>query len=848
VKTHPLHRGIAVGTLLFSLLLPLPCRAEEIEADLLVVGGGESGCAAAVQAARLGVKRVVLVNDIDWLGGQFSAEGVGCPDEWTVVDGRRTNFPRSGLFLEVLRKIRAHNSATYGMASPGNAFCGTETIEPAAAARIFEDLLKPHVDDGSLRILRGWQAIRVGMEASRVNRVEFERTQGGNDRLGVRARLTIDASDWGDVIRLSGARYGAGPDLRSRFGEPSAPESFDDAGPQEMNPLSWCMVLRETGGRTATIQPPSSYAPASFAGLDKLAPWVDSDMSGGIYSPSGNSPYTHRRLVDRWHNGFAPGTEATFLNYPTQDYPLCQLPQRVVDTLEKMEAGSSRRNFVDLTPAQKRVVFEDAKQHALGMLHHLQTAVHERVGDFPQSFRYLQLTDEFGTPDHLPPKPYVREGLRLEALYMMREQDIRAATREPGWARVLPTDGVFGFQFNIDFHPTRRGFVTADRNGPWRNIHTPSRGWHTDTDRSTFPLRGLVPVEVDGLVGAGKNIGVSSVVQSAIRLHGQMMHVGQAGGTLAALCLREGTQPRVIAGDLAKIREVQLRLVRGAGGPGILLWPWHDLAPDDLHFEAANMLAVRGIWQPDPKSLFFRPDQAMSPRELACVLARLCRALPSAKEWPALGKPLYADVPANDPDRVFIEAMIAWGNFQPTAPRFTPDAVATRATLARWMERLGLPVSNTLSNFGTLPITRAEAAQHLWRALRIAGEWTPPSTRWLQPGGDDDGDGRGDYEDPLPFDRDNNNIPDRLQAPALAEPAAPFGRRALVSDYGGDKIAIIAADGRVEWQHPAVKPQDVWMLANGNVLFSHLRGAREVNLKHEVVWQYQSPEGTEVHG
>lgn len=290
MKTHTLHRGIAVGTLLFSLLLPLPCGAEEIEADLLVVGGGESGCAAAVQAARLGVKRVVLVNDIDWLGGQFSAEGVGCPDEWTVVDGRRTNFPRSGLFLEVLRKIRAHNSATYGMASPGNAFCGTETIEPAAAARIFEDLLKPHVDDGSLRILRGWQAIRVGMEASRVNRVEFERTQGGNDRLGVRARLTIDASDWGDVIRLSGARYGAGPELRSRFGEPSAPESFDDAGPQEMNPLSWCMVLRETGGRTATIQPPSSYAPASFAGLDKLAPWVDSDMSGGIYSPAATAP------------------------------------------------------------------------------------------------------------------------------------------------------------------------------------------------------------------------------------------------------------------------------------------------------------------------------------------------------------------------------------------------------------------------------------------------------------------------------------------------------------------------------------------------------------------------------
>ena len=50
---------------------------DAVQADLLVVGGTESGCAAAVQAARMGVERIVLVNDIEWLGGQFSAEGLG---------------------------------------------------------------------------------------------------------------------------------------------------------------------------------------------------------------------------------------------------------------------------------------------------------------------------------------------------------------------------------------------------------------------------------------------------------------------------------------------------------------------------------------------------------------------------------------------------------------------------------------------------------------------------------------------------------------------------------------------------------------------------------------------------
>lgn len=46
--------------------------AKVLTVDLLVVGGTESGCAAAVQAARMGVSSIVLVNDIDWLGGGSS--------------------------------------------------------------------------------------------------------------------------------------------------------------------------------------------------------------------------------------------------------------------------------------------------------------------------------------------------------------------------------------------------------------------------------------------------------------------------------------------------------------------------------------------------------------------------------------------------------------------------------------------------------------------------------------------------------------------------------------------------------------------------------------------------------
>jgi len=683
----------------------------------------------------------------------------------------------------------------------------------------------------------------------RVTGVTFARPDGGGETLEVRAALTVDSSDWGDVIRLSGAKYMAGPDLKSRFKEPGAPESLADDSHQEMNPISWCVFLREAG-REAVIPKPPGYDERFFGGMAKVPPWKEWDGSGGIYNFAGWCVYTHRRIIDRVHFGLAPGSEAVVLNWPVHDYPLCNLPKPVVDALEALEPGASRKNIVDMTPAQRRVIFEDAKRHSLGFLYYLQTSGHERVGDYPRSFRYMALGDDYGTPDKLPPKPYIREGMRLEALYVLKEQDIRTESDVPRWAAAMVPDGVFGFQFNMDFHPTRRRFVDGDTSKPWVGQHVGSRNWSTHTDRAMLPLRSLVPVEMDGLLGASKNIGVSSMVQSALRLHGQMTHVGAAVGCVAALSLEHGKQPREIASSMAMVREVQRRLVRGVSGPGTLLWPYHDLSSSDAYFEAVNMLSVAGIWKADKGGVTFGPGQPVSRREMAGALARLCRAVGDAREWPDYpAAPRFTDLPREDPDCGLIEALFSWGRFEGKWAEFKPDARMSWRELNQWFRALGLPEFSSLEGGAAkYVLTRAECADYLYRVLQQRGEWLPGDKSWLQRGGDDDGDGIRDYEDPLPFDRDNNNIPDRLQAPSLKQGGVAFGRRVLVSDYGGDKVAIVAADGRVEWSYPAQKPQDVWMLANGNVLFSHLRGAREVGPDKKMAWEYSSPEGTEVQG
>ena len=709
--------------LALSLLLPLslaPLRADTIETDLLIVGADESGCAAAVQAARLGVERIVLINDHDWLGGQFCTQGIGPIDEWTVVEGKRVNFPRSGTFLEIIDRIRTHNRLTYGIATPGNSWCGTDTIEPKAAARIFEEWLAPHVNSGVLRIERGWDVDTIETKEGRVTGVSFLPSvfaKGDPDkRLTIRAKLTIDSSDLGDVIQRSGAGYMAGPDLRSRFGEPGAPETLDELGHQEMNPLSWCPLLRETG-KDSIIPKPPRYDERSFDNWKKAPPWREWDGSGGIYNPAGWCIYTHRRMVDRQHFGFAPGTETVILNWPAHGYQLGTLPQHVVDALEANESGASRKNLVEMGHAQRHIIYEDAKQRALEFVYYLQTAAHDRVGNFPQSFRYMALADDYGTADRLPPKPYLREGLRLEAITIVTELDVRTESHEPKWAKTTYPDSVFGWQFNLDFHPTRRKFVDDDPTKPWQGHHHGSRDWSTDTDRATFPLRGLVPAKMEGLLGASKNLGVTSMVQSALRLHGQMMHVGAASGTLAAIALREGISPREIATTPGRVAEIQRILVRGAGGPGTLLWPWHDLDPEDRWFEAANLLTLAGIWQPDPDSVFFEPRRPVTRGELAVALVRLRETMAGAPDKPTLPNVArFSDVPLDHPDREAIETMLLWGSFSEQKETFAPDGQVTWGDLHRWLAAMGDPgFPSLLGKVEGGVLTRAECVEYLWR-------------------------------------------------------------------------------------------------------------------------------------
>lgn len=74
-----------------------------------------------------------------------------------------------------------------------------------------------------------------------------------------------------------------------------------------------------------------------------------------------------------------------------------------------------------------------------------------------------------------------------------------------------------------------------------------------------------------------------------------------------------------------------------------------------------------------------------------------------------------------------------------------------------------------------------------------------------------------------------------------------LGKPFACADYGGNKVCLVDAAGKITWQMPSERPQDVWVLKSGNILFTHVHGVKEVTPGKKVVWEYTTAPGNEIH-
>jgi len=62
----------------------------------------------------------------------------------------------------------------------------------------------------------------------------------------------------------------------------------------------------------------------------------------------------------------------------------------------------------------------------------------------------------------------------------------------------------------------------------------------------------------------------------------------------------------------------------------------------------------------------------------------------------------------------------------------------------------------------------------------------------------------------------------------------------LCADYTQGIVCIISDEGKMIWQYPAERCNDVWSLSNGNILFTTGNGVKEVTRYNKVIFSYES--------
>ena len=170
--------------------------------DFVVVGGGIAGTAAAISAARLGLK-VALIQDRPVLGGNNSSEV-------RVHLGGRINMEPFPALGNVVREI--------GPSRGGNA-------QPAGN---YEDhkILGVVLAEENISLFLNYRVFRVNKDGSAITSVIARHTETG-DELSFTAPLFADCTGDGTIGYLAGADYSMGREGKDEFGEETAPEQGD---------------------------------------------------------------------------------------------------------------------------------------------------------------------------------------------------------------------------------------------------------------------------------------------------------------------------------------------------------------------------------------------------------------------------------------------------------------------------------------------------------------------------------------------------------------------------------------------------------------------------------------------
>ncbi len=547
-----------------------PDHAAELHADLVVVGGGTGGCAAAVSAARNRIQ-VVLTEATDWIGGQLTAQAVP-PDEHPWIE----SFGGTRSYREFRSRVREYYRRNYPLTveararadlNPGNGGVSRLCHEPRVALAVLTEMLASDLSGSRVTLLLNCRPVAASVVRDTVLAVRVASVRTGRE-ITLSAPYVVDATELGDLLPMTGTEHVVGAESRAATGELHAAPA---AQPANQQAFTECFAMDYLEGEDHTIERPpeydfwKSYVPQlepPWPG--RLLDWDSSDprsvgrrqgffdparLGGprGRPSPPGvTNLWTYRRIADR--RNFVEGTypsDITLVNWPQNDYLL--------------------GNLVGVPPEEAAKHLERAKQLSLSLLYWMQTEAPRPDGG--RGWKGLRLRkDVVGTDDGLAMSPYIREARRIQAEFTVLEQHVgaEARARQPAGKKTEElaaepfADSVGVGSYRIDLHPSTSGVNYIDVSSlPFQ-----------------IPLGALIPQRMENLLPASKNIGTTHITNGCYRLHHVEWNIGEAVGMLAAFCVTRKVTPRQVRNRKELLEEFQ-KLIREQG----IETAWPRLAP-----------------------------------------------------------------------------------------------------------------------------------------------------------------------------------------------------------------------------------------------------------------------------
>jgi hypothetical protein len=648
-------------------------QVTEMVCDVFIAGGGLGGVAAALRAARLG-RRVCLIEETGWLGGQISTQGASHLDEHRYIE----TFGGTAGYYELRHAIREYYRSHYTLSpraehapllNPGNAWVSRLSFEPRVGAGVLDSMLAGPHDSGTLQLFFHTRAVAAEVYNGRVSSVLTRQIESGA-LLRFRPAFVLDATDLSDLFVLTATAYAVGVESRAETGEPSAPERADHTCTQD---FTFPFAVEYRPGEDHTIDKPPGYdenrlaQPYSLSANPRIpgAPVYKMFATGpGAYGPF----FTYRRVLDA-HNFDDPRVphDVAMINWPSNDF---------------------RGGTLAGAPPDKQARLRDqARALSLGFLYWLQTEAPRDDGG--TGYPELRLRpDIMGSADGVAQAPYIREGRRLRAQRAIREQDVaeisHLGTRA---ARFDDTVGI-GF-YPIDLHGCREGTLSV-----------PTRPFQ-------IPLAAMVPLRTENVLPAAKNIGTTHLTNGAYRLHPIEWAVGEAAAGIAVFCQEAEITPQLLHARPELTRRLQIRLLE----QGIPLYWYDDVPLGHPAFAATQLLAVEGVWEGEGQTLHFSPEKPMVIGE---GKRRVAAAARSIVKWAGPGA-ANPDADVLQPEHEDMTLLLRREAAITQVTMAIRGATSRRSPVSMWRE-VRLPYRRDREHI----VTRSELAAWLGELVRAA--------------------------------------------------------------------------------------------------------------------------------